>query len=86
MANHKTYVRSEVKRTAPNEPFCTRCGESKAEIDRIEREIRRLTAALREYGQHKYDCPEVYFTVVPKPCNCGFARALTEMEAWRPQP
>ena len=51
-----------------------------ARIEQLEAHIRRLTDALREYGQHKYDCPEVYFTVVPKLCNCGFARALTEME------
>ena len=49
-------------------------------VDEQADQIRRLTAVLREYGQHKYDCPEVYFTVVSKLCNCGFARALTEME------
>lgn len=43
-------------------------------------EVRRLRAALREYGSHHTTC-QCFQREVPRNCNCGFEAVLGQEEA-----
>ena len=56
------------------------CVEEMEPYALLKAENKRMRDALDRYGAHDFECPYLNLTPHLQPCNCGYSKALREVE------